>query len=46
VAPLLVEGSVVLLCQCAEVASCHRRIVAALVQAVTEAPIVHLDSPG
>jgi hypothetical protein len=46
VAPLLGEHSVVLLCQCAEVASCHRRSVAALVQAVTEAPIVHLEVPG
>jgi uncharacterized protein (DUF488 family) len=46
VAPLLIEHSVVLLCQCAEIAVCHRRIVAALVQAVTEAPIVHLEPAG
>jgi uncharacterized protein (DUF488 family) len=46
VAPLLVERSVILLCQCAQVASCHRRIVAALVQAAMEAPIVHLEAPA
>jgi uncharacterized protein (DUF488 family) len=45
VAPLLVEGSVILLCRCPQVETCHRRVVAALVQAATEAPIVHLGPP-
>jgi uncharacterized protein (DUF488 family) len=44
-APLLVEGSVILLCRCPQVETCHRRIVAALIQAATEAPIVHLGPP-
>jgi uncharacterized protein (DUF488 family) len=46
VAPLLVERSVILLCRCPQVETCHRRIVAALVQAAMEAPIVHLEPPG
>jgi hypothetical protein len=46
VAPLLTEQSVIVLCQCPEVADCHRRLVAALLHAATEAPVVHLDPPA
>ena len=45
VTPLLAQGSVILLCGCADPAACHRSTVAALLAEATGCPIMHLDPP-
>lgn len=42
VAPLLEAQSVILLCGCADVATCHRRLVADLLAEATGCPVEHL----
>lgn len=42
VAALLERGPVVLLCACADVTTCHRRVAAELISQATDAPIQHL----